>query len=666
MLRKLYQPIQIGPIEVKNRICMPAFGLNYAENRHCTQRTIDFYEARAAGGCGLIIVGGIGIDLVGSGVIMPTIEGDEYIPGYQKLADTCHRYGARVMLQLFHAGRYSFSMLIEGQQSVSASAVSSRYTREEPRALSVEEILEIEEKFAAAAVRAKQAGVDGVEIIASAGYLICQFLSPLVNKRDDEYGGSFENRTRFPREVIEKVRERVGQDFAVTIRVSGSDFIPGSHTNKESAQACRVFEQAGVDAINVTGGWHETRVPQLPMAVPPGAFTYLAGGIKRLVSVPVMASNRITDPRQADKILREGLADMVCIGRAQIADPEWAQKGEEDRWEEIRPCVGCLQGCMDRLFSGQPLSCLTNPQAGLEKERALRPAAAPKKVVVVGAGPAGLEAACTAARQGHRVTLIEKQKSIGGQLPLAAAPPGRQDFISLLPYYRGQLKKLGIDLKLGKEATVRSLKKRAAEVLILATGAEPLLPEIPGIDLPRVCTAWEVLREEVDLGRKVVVIGGGAVGVETALYIAAQGTISAETLKFLLMHEAEDFETLRDLCRKGTREVTLIEQLPKLGQDVGITSRWVLLKEIEFFGVKSLTESKVKEIRPGEVVYEKNGNELSELGDSVVLALGSRPANALAEALTRAGVSFKQIGDCREPGKVIDAIHEGFTTAQEL
>ncbi len=666
MLRKLYQPIQIGPIEVKNRICMPALTLNYADNRHCSQRIIDFYEARAAGGCGLLIVGGIGIDLIGSGTIMPTIESDEYIPGYQKLAEACHRHGARVMLQLFHAGRYAFSMLIEGQQSVSASAVGSRYTREEPRALSVEEILEIEEKFAAAAARAKQAGVDGVEIIASAGYLICQFLSPLVNKRDDEYGGSFENRTRFPREVIEKVREQVGPDFAVTIRVSGSDFVPGSHTNKESAQTCRVFEQAGIDAIDVTGGWHETRVPQLPMNVPRGAFTYLAAGIKREVSVPVMASNRITDPCQADKILRDGIADMVCIGRAQIADPEWARKGEEGRFEEIRPCVGCIQGCMDLLFSGQPLGCLTNPQAGLEKERALRPASTPKKVVVVGAGPAGLEAACTAARRGHRVTLIEKQNSIGGQLPLAAAPPGRQEFISLLPYYRRQLKNLGIDLKLGREATVRSLKKRAADALILATGAEPLLPGIPGTDLPGVCTAWDVLREEVDLGRRVVVIGGGAVGVETALYIAAQGTISAETLKFLLMHEGEDFETLRALCQKGTREVTLIEQLPKLGQDIGVFSRWVLLKEIRFLGVRSLTEAKVKEIRTGEVVYEKDGNELVEPSDSVVLALGSRPVNALGEALTRAGISFKKIGDCQEPRKAIDAIHEGFITAQEL
>ncbi|UCD83396.1 MAG: FAD-dependent oxidoreductase, partial [Deltaproteobacteria bacterium] len=348
------------------------------------------------------------------------------------------------------------------------------------------------------------------------------------------------------------------------------------------------------------------------------------------------------------------------------ADPEWAQKGEEGRFDEIRPCIGCLQGCMDLLFSGQPLGCLTNPQAGLEKERALKRTRAPKKVVVVGAGPAGLEAACTAARRGHRVTLIEKQDSIGGQLHLAAAPPGRQEFITLLPYYHRQLKNLGVNLKLGKEATVGSLKRMATDALILAAGAEPLLPEIPGIDLPRVCTAWDVLRGEADLGRKVVIIGGGAVGVETALYIAAQGTISGETLKFLLIHEAEDFETLREICRKGTREVTLIEQLPKIGQDIGVFSRWVLLKEISFFGVRSLTEARVKEIRTGEVVYEKDGRESVEPGDSVVLALGSRPLNALAETLTRAGVSFKEIGDCRDPRKVIDAIQEGFTAAQEL
>ena len=666
VMRKLYTPIRIGTLEVKNRVCMPAMHNQYAENRYCTERMTEFYRARAAGGCGLIVVGGVGVDPIGSAVVMPTIEADEYIPGVRDIVEACHEEGAAVMIQLFHAGRYAFSMLIGGEQPVAPSAVASRLTREEPRALSKEEILDIEEKFVAAAERAKSAGADGVELCGSAGYLISEFLSPVTNKRTDEYGGSLENRARFGRELIQKIRARVGPDYPVTIRVGGNDFIPGGNTNVEAAAACRMFEESGVDAISVTGGWHETIVPQLPTSVPRGAFTYLAAGIKRAVSVPVMVANRIVDPRQADRILCEGVADMVCVCRAQVADPDWASKGMEGRHDEIRPCVGCLQGCLDRIFSAQPVVCLCNPQAGHERERRVTPAAERKKVAVVGAGPGGLEAACLAAERGHDVVLFERTDTIGGQIWLSAAPPGRTEFAQLVPYFGNRLERCGVELRANTEATVQLLQEEHPDAIVLAAGSEPLVPDIPGIDGDNVVLARDVLGGTAVLGEKVVVLGGGAVGVETALFIAKIGTPSAETVKFLVMHGAEEPDRLREICHTGTKRVTIIEMLQKIGKDIGRSTRWVMMGQLRAFNVGTIKGATVTEIRDNGVVYSKDGEQLEEPADTVVLALGSRPNTALAESLRDAGIPFESVGDCAEPRMVIDAIHEGFLAAMNI
>ena len=667
MYRKLFTPIKINQLEIKNRIVMPAFGLLYCgPDRQPSERLRNFYEARARGGCGLLIVGGVGIDLGGSGVITPTIEDDEYLTDWEIFADAMHRHGGKLFLQLFHAGRYQHSFLAKGQQSVSASAVTSRYTKEEPRALTKDEIIDLEEKFAAAAARCKKVGVDGVEIIASAGYLICQFLSPLTNKRDDEYGGSFENRTRFGREVIARVRAAVGPDYPVTMRVSGNEFMPGGNTGKDIIEVCKVFEACGIDAFNVTGGWHETRVPQLPAVVPRGAFSYLAAGIRGAVSVPVYASNRIVEPMQAEQVLRDEIADMVCVGRAQIADPEWANKARLDKADDIRPCVDCLQGCMDRLFTGKPVECLCNPMAGYEGERRINRVKKPKVVAVIGAGPAGLEATVTAAKRGHQVTLFDHADDIGGQLALVAAPPGREEFGRLLDYYRHQLKSHGITLRLGKEINAQALRRIRPNAVILATGSRQSRPPIPGIDLPHVVPAWDALLDKTDIGRTVVVLGGGAVGIETAIAIADRGTISGETLKFLLKHGAEDPVTLRELCLRGTRQVTILEMLPKIGGDIGQTNRWVFLKELEMLGVTIITGATVKQVTADSVIYEQEGKSQAIPAATVVLALGARPNDEIEAELKAGGFEYIKIGDVKQPRKIIDAVHEGFLAASEI
>ncbi|MBM4354814.1 MAG: FAD-dependent oxidoreductase [Deltaproteobacteria bacterium] len=657
----LSSPLRVNGVTLRNRVVMPAFGLKYCGmDRQPSERLAAFYEARARGGCGLIVIGGVGIDLTGSGFMVPSIESDELIASWASLIARVKRHGAAIFLQLFHAGRYQHSMLAKGQQSVAPSAVPSRYTGETPRELTEAEILEIQEKFVQAARRAQEAGADGVELIASAGYLICQFLSPLTNLRQDRYGGSFENRCRFGVEVISKVRGVVGPAYPIGVRISGNEFMPGGNTNDEIIEICRAFEAAGADLFNVTGGWHETRVPQLPSMVPAGAFSYLARRIRRRVATPVVASNRIVTPEQAESMLADGSCDLVSIGRAQIADPDWASKATESRGNEIRPCVGCLQGCLDRLFLMQPVQCLCNPLAGFEDKRHVLQAAQPRRIVVVGAGPAGMEAALTAHRRGHDVLLLERNTEVGGQLPLVAAPPGRGEFRRLLDYYRGALAREGVPVRLGFPATLDAVQESGADSVILATGARPVRPPIPGIDFPHVLDAWDVLGGKRVSGPRVVILGGGAVGVEVALHLASVGTIDAETLKFLFRHEAESTDVLRELISRGTLDVTVVEVRRKIGEDIGHTNRWVFLKELEQHHVTLNVETRVTAVTTDGVLCERGSEAVTLPADCVVCALGVRSENGLAEPLRKAGFDVRVVGDASKPRNIMEAVHEGF------
>jgi 2,4-dienoyl-CoA reductase (NADPH2) len=663
----LFTPFTINTVEIPNRIVMPAFGLKYTSiDRMPNQRLIDFYEARAKGGCGLVIVGGVGIDLVGGGMMMPGIDSDDFIEPWRKMSRAIHKHHSKFFIQLFHAGRYMHRVMARGAEAVAPSAVPSNYTKETPRALAVDEIKEIQAKFAAGARRAKEAGVDGVELIASAGYLICQFLSPVTNLREDEYGGSFENRCRFGVEVIEQVRAAVGPEYPVTMRISGSEFIPGGNTNADMVKICQRFEAAGADGFNVTGGWHETHVPQLPTLVPRGAYSYLAAQIRKAVTVPVFASNRIVAPDQAEELLRDSICDLVCVGRAQIADPDWATKARTGRTDEIRPCVACLQGCLERLFRVRDVQCLCNPQAGFETVRTLERTDTPRRVMIVGAGPAGLEAALTAEAMGHDVHLFDAASAIGGQLPLAAAPPGREDFLSLLRFYENELLRRKVKVALGQPVSVATVKQVAPDVVLVATGSHQTRPTIEGSDLPHVVMAWDVLVNKAPVGDNVVVIGGGAVGIETALAIAEKGTLSAEALKFLLKHEAEDLATLRRLALEGTKRVAIVELLPRIGKGLGPANKWVFLKELDLLGVRVQAGSRVARITSDKVEWIGEEGRGAIPADTVVLALGASSNTDLAKSLADSGIEMRSIGDAREPRTIFEAVHEGFLAAREL
>lgn len=656
----LFSPITVNRMTLKNRIVMTAMHLGYTPEGEVTDRLVDFYEARARGGVGLIIVGGCPVDEYGGMRSMIALDEDRFIPGLKRLTDAVKGSGARIAAQLYQAGRYTHSSVIGGKKPFSASAVRSRLTGETPRALDLEEIPGVQDRFAEAALRAKQAGFDAVEILGSAGYLISQFLSPLTNLREDAYGGSLENRMRFGLEVIEKVRNAAGPDFPVILRTAGNDFMEGGNTNREARLFAAEAEKAGVDLFNVTGGWHETRVPQLTMGVPHRAYVYLAQGIKSAVSVPVLASNRINDPAPAEETLRNGEADLVTMARGLLADPELPNKAMEGKARTIYHCIACNQGCFDSIFQGKAATCLVNPRAGMERETALTPAPKKKKVVVIGGGPAGMKTACTAAERGHDVVVVEKEKEPGGQVLLNRRIPGRGEMVTAAEDLKNNLEALNVKMILGKTADKGYIEEIKPDAVVVACGAKPALIEIPGIDGDRVVQAWEVLAGDVRAGKEVVIIGGNAVGLETALYLANQGTLSPEVLHFLMVNRAESLETLTELLNSGNKNVTVIEMTKKAGGDIGLTTRWTVMAELRRLGVKILTATEAVEIKPDGVAVKREDGDGFIAADTVVLAVGSQPENALYEELQGLVPEVHLVGDAKNPSNALEAIREGF------
>jgi 2,4-dienoyl-CoA reductase (NADPH2) len=666
MFKHLLSPIVINQLEIKNRIAYPALGLLFSYDSKLNDRYEAYFRERARGGAGLVTVGPVGIDDLGAGLAALSLATDDAIPDFQKLTQIIKAEGARAWIQLFHAGAYAFPFLINNQTPIAPSAVYSNYSKTTPREMTLEDIERVQTAFAQAAGRAVEAGFDGIEIIGSAGYLICQFLSPQTNLRTDAYGGSFENRLRFPSETLALTRKQIGPNVPLTIRMAGNDFVPGSNTDAETPAIAKAYEAAGVDALNVTGGWHETRVPQLPMELPRAALTYLALNVKKAVNVPVMASNRIADPYTGEKILKDGGADMINLGRPLIADPEWPNKAKDGRPEEIRPCTGCSQGCTDQIFNGMPVFCVGNPRAGFENERQLIPAKDPKRVMVVGAGLAGLEAAVTAAQIGHPVEVYDKAPDIGGQLWIAGAPPHKQELLELIRYYRAMLRKHDIPVSLNSPVDAAFIQEKAPDHLIVAEGAKAMLPSINGADDPSVLSSWDVLSDNPPLGPEVAVIGGGSVGLETALFAAAKGTLTPEMLHFLFEYEAEPPERLKELMFAGTSHVTIFEMLPKPGKDHGKSTKWVLLGKLKRYGVDIITDATVQSIKNGVVTYEKDRESLSKTFDNVILAAGSQAVQDLTQAVAPLNIPYTPVGDCIQPGKINDAVHGGFLAAMGI
>ncbi len=641
MFKNVLAKGKIGGLELKNRFVMPAMGSSHGDDGKVSQKLIDYYVARARGGFGLLTTEFAYIDLEGKAIPgQLRIDSDEIIPGLKTLADAIHQAGGKVLVQIQHSGRQTNSA-VTGRQPVAPSAVPCPVNLELPRELSIEEIYTVIEKFGDAALRAKKAGFDGVEIHGAHGYLVAQFLSGYTNKRVDEFGADLAGRMKFARELIKNIKGKCGQDFPLVFRISGEERVDGGLKLNETIPIAKALAEDGADAIHVSTGVYAS-MPWMvaPASVPTGFNLYAAEAIKRAVNVPVIAVGRITDPLMAEEVIASGRADFVSLGRGSIADQAFPNKVAENRPQQISPCVGCMtrcQGVPGVTPGDHGVSCMINPFSGHEGTMEITPTKNPKTIVVVGGGPGGLEVAWVAAARGHRVTLLEKNNKVGGQFIAAAVPPGKQDLAKGIRYYYEMCKKYDVNLKLNLEADADMIVNVNPDEVILATGAVPVDVPIPNEGI-EVVQAVDVLLGKVMLGKNVLIVGGGLVGLETAEHLLSQN-----------------------------RRVTIVEMEDAVGRDVHPSIVYFSLQTLKAGGAEIVTSTKVEKFKQdGAICTNPSGTiELSGF-DMVILAIGAKPYNPLEKELSGKVRSLHVIGDAAKARRGVEAIDEGALLALRL
>jgi len=645
LYRKLFEPAYIGKLQLRNRIVMPPMATMFAEeDGSVSDNTVDYYEARARGGVGLIIVEATAPGLQCTGPHQLSLGDDRYLPGWRRLAETVHRHGAKIAVQLQHStmetrdGRFV-------QVGPSALVVPSRVMGtpgNPPHELTERDIKNIVQWFGEAAGRAKQAGLDGVEIHAAHQYLIAAFLSAATNQRKDRYGGSIENRGRLMTEILKAARRGVGKDFPLWVRLNGQEWgVEGGVTIDEAKQYAQMAVKAGAQAIHVSGYAAGSFVTRAPIADTEGVLVPLAAEIKGVVNVPVIAVGRL-GPEIGEKILQEEKADFIAIGRRLLADPELPNKIAEGREDEINTCICCLE-CIDRRAGmfGQAnfrVTCTVNPVLGHEREYRIKPAEGRKKVVIVGGGPAGMVAARVTALRGHQVTLLEKNSLLGGQLNIAAIPPHKADILPWMRYLIGQIEKAGVEIRLNTKASSETVLALKPDSVVIATGGISIRPDIMGIDKPCVALAEDILSGKKEAGKRVVIIGGGTVGCETANYLAEKG-----------------------------KQVTVIEILKRMANDMYTMVRRRLMDDLRNKKVLLLTQARCEAILDGSVlVTTGDGKRQNIPADTVIIAVGYRADNSLADELKGKIQQIHCIGDAAGPRRIYDAVREGYLTGLKI
>ena len=642
MFDHVFSPYTVKGKVIKNRFTVPAMVTDFCNaDGTATERFIAYHEKKAKGGWGLIITEDYNVSPEGHGFSCTAgLWNDGQIAGHSELPKRVHKYGAIILAQIYHCGRQTNSGAIPGLKPRSSSAIMCPFGDEMPIPLTTEEVKDMVKKFGDTALRAKKCGFDGVEIHAAHGYLITQFFSPYSNKRVDEYGGNFWNRTRFAREIIKDIREKCGNDFIIDMRISADEFVEGGLTIEDSKAIARMMEECGLDMIHASiGNYLSVDLNIASSHSAHGWFVDWGKAIKEVVSIPVITVSRINDPFLADSILASGKCDFVAMGRASLCDPEMPNKAKEGRLEDIRRCIGCNDGCEGVLFTDNPITCVLNPTLGHEYEGDIKPAEIKKKVAIIGAGPAGLYAAIAAATAGHAVTVYEKGEHAGGNFYTASIPPTKGEITDFIVWQTEQCKNLGVEIKYQTEATVAMMKDGGYDKVILASGSNPAMPPIPGLkESSKTCFAKDVLEGKVIPGANCVVIGGGQVGAETAHFLA-------------------------QLLRK----VTILEMLDGIAKDSEIAINWHLIDCLEKRKVKMLTSVKVLEVTEAGVRYaDEAGNELTVPADTVVVSTGYRANNVLEKELQDAGLDVQTIGDAVKARKVTHATHEGYEAGKAI
>ena len=642
---ELLKPLDLGFTTLKNRVLMGSMHVGLEEVENGFERMAAFYAERARGEVGLIVTGGISPNERGRpmpwGAKLTT---EEEAAHHRQITEAVHAEGGKIALQILHFGRYAYH-----SDLVAPSAIQAPITPFAPHALTGEEVEQTIEDFVRCAALAQSAGYDGVEVMGSEGYLINEFIAARTNQRDDEWGGSYENRIRLPLEIVRRTREKVGRDFIIIYRLSMLDLVEGGSTADEVVQLAKAIEAAGATILNTGIGWHEARIPTIATSVPRAAFAWVTKRLKGEVSIPLVATNRINTPEVAENLLAEGYCDMVSMARPLLADAAFVQKARENRADEINTCIACNQACLDHTFAGKITSCLVNPRACHETELVIAPTDAPKKIAVVGAGPAGLSFAVTAAERGHAVTLIEASSDVGGQFNIAKKIPGKEEFNETIRYFRKQLDLTGVVVRLNTRAEADALADEGFDDIILATGVSPRTPEIDGVDHPKTLSYLDVLRDEVPVGKSVAVIGAGGIGHDVSEYLVERHEAPSIDRFFRTWGVDPDYKAAggrtAPQVEPAERQVFLMQRSTgKVGERLGRTTGWIHRAALKMHGVVTASGVAYRRIDDEGLHVVIDGTDKTLPVDHVVICAGQEPLRDLQDDLIARGCSVHLIG----------------------
>lgn len=669
----MFTPLNLGFTELKNRVVMGSMHTGLEEEKNGFQRMADYYAERARGGVGLILTGGISPNLFGR--LTPFSSQLTYFWQLKKhkiVTEAVHREGGKIALQILHAGRYAYHPL-----SVAPSAIKSPITPFKPRGLSSGGVERTIKDYVNCARQAKKAGYDGVEVMGSEGYLINQFISAKTNKRNDSWGGSYENRMRFPVEIVKRIRAEVGTNFIIIYRLSLMDLVDNGSDWTEVVQLAKAIQAAGATIINTGIGWHEARIPTIATMVPRAAFVSVTGRLKKEVSIPVITSNRINTPQKLEEVLEAGYADLVSMARPLLADPEFVAKSRAGLDSLINTCIGCNQACLDHIFRNKTATCLVNPRACHESELNLSKTNSVKKIAVIGAGPAGLSFATAAAQRGHQVTIFDSASEIGGQFNMAKKIPGKEEFYETLRYFGNMIKKHSVDLKLNRRVSAQQLVDMKFDHVVIATGVKPRIPQIPGIDHPKAVSYVDVLTGKVTVGKTVAVIGAGGIGFDVAEYLTEKDHSLSENPAEFAKYWGMDFTVqarggVTGVERKiptPPRQVFLLQRKDgKLGDGLGKTTGWIhrtMLKDKDVKMLSSVIYEKIDD--QGLHIRIREKSEILKV-DHVVICAGQESLRELEQPLIQAGIKVNVIGgaDLAQELDAKRAIDQGFRLAVKI